>query len=67
MAEVKGRVVAVWCHAEWPGLQRASLVAYPLLRVEKKGGEKEKKKAEEPPSGRVVDIDQIYDEEQSAR
>jgi hypothetical protein len=22
MAEVKGRVVAVWCHAAWPGLQR---------------------------------------------
>ncbi len=23
MAEVKGRVVAVWCHAAWPRLQRA--------------------------------------------
>jgi hypothetical protein len=24
MAEVKGRVVAVWCHAEWPGCKEYS-------------------------------------------
>jgi hypothetical protein len=35
--------------------------------LRKKGERREKKKAEELPSGRVVDIDHIYDEEQSAR
>jgi len=44
-----------------------SEVTYPLLRVEKKGESRRKKKAEELPSGRVVDIHHIYDEEQSAR
>jgi hypothetical protein len=43
------------------------LVAYPLLRVEKRVGKKEKKKAEELPSGRVGDSYHIYDKEQSAR
>jgi len=35
-------------------------VTYPLLRVEKKGGNK---RAEELPSGRVVENEHIYDKE----
>jgi hypothetical protein len=35
--------------------------------LRKKGERRRKKKAEELPSGRVVDIDQIYDKEHSAR
>jgi hypothetical protein len=34
--------------------------------LRKKGERRRKKKAEELPRGRVVDIDQIYDKEQSA-
>src|SRR6266852_9504823 len=42
-------------------------VAYRLLRVEKKGERMRKKKAEELPRGRVVDINHISNKEQSVR
>jgi hypothetical protein len=42
-------------------------VAYPLLRVEKKGERRRKKKAEELSSGRLIDKHYISNKEPSAR
>jgi hypothetical protein len=43
------------------------MVAYPLLRVEKKEGWGREKRAERLQCGRVSDSDQFYDKEPSAR
>jgi hypothetical protein len=47
--------------------KRTILVAYGLLRVEKRVGKQRKNRAEGLRSGRVVKINHFYDKEYSAR